>query len=700
MRRYWFAGCLALIASGLPNCRSAQEPQKPVSERPQSQNRAITPDQPESKPQPLALTQAEKDELAAIDKWTPEPSELVEKLVVTPEMLTLIRERMKDFTVRTSITEEDDARFAAYWGHPLTPEEVKTLEETAAKDSSRGRRFLAVQLLSQARLIQKDFAGAAAVWKSHPIAGAEKLSAAIIKILERPEETVTLQNAGPPINSNMAEYDAVLDLTGNRIYFTRYDQDKKRNDPPGEEIWLAEKKGDSWSARPLAELNTPSHESVLSASPDGSSLFIFGHYPGSQGNGDIFKSTVTRNGWSTPKPLPAPVNSPFFESDAMMSPNGKALVFASDRPGGYYPFHPKQSEFYGGGRGGNVDLYVTFIKPDGSFTVPRNLGPVINTPASERNPYLHSDGKTLYFSSDGHPGLGDHDIFRSVRLDDTWIHWSEPENLGRYINGPGDDTGFRMNAHGTVAYVSGAHEDTKGTSDIYSISPLPKNAVPAESVSLLRGFVKDPKGEPVEADVEWKKKGDKESEGKLRSRADTGEYVVPLAQDRKYDVQITKPGFINRSFEVKTPSLEAAKAAPDVEIPVTIKSDPAYRPPGPRTTADSKPRKAFAHVYFNIGGVRPQNPGALKKIIAGAKADPASRIVIEAHADGLGNPAFNRQLSEKRARAVYSYLVARGIEPRRISYRGVGSSRPAASNRTNAGRKANRRAVVQLLPGP
>ena len=688
---------LILLAAAFWDCKTIQQPAKPETD---------------NKPRPITT---EAPVTSEIDRWVPEPAELLsEKPETDDASLAIVRQRMRDFVVRNSINANDDLEFSSYSDHTLEPKELEFLEKTATSDPKPGRQLLAVEILAQSRLLKGDFAGAAGVWKTHRIPGYERHTQALIKILEGQTEVIELQNFGSPVNSDQTEYDAVPDLSDKRIYFTRYDHEKKMSDPPGEDIWIAEKKSDgSWGARPLSELNTPSHDSVVSASADGSSLYLFGHYPGSLGSGDIFKSTLTAKGWSKPVPLPPPINSAFFDSDAVETPNGKAIIFASDRPGGYYPYHPKQQEFYGGGRAGNVDLYISFVKPDGSYTLPRNLGPVINTPGSDRNPYLHADGKTLYFSSDGHPGLGGHDVFRSVRLDDTWQKWTEPENIGRYVNGPGNDTGFRLNAHGTQGLISGSHKDTHGPSDIYRIMPIPVRAKPAEEVSLLRGYVKDQKGQPVEADVAWKKKGEKESEGKAKSRADTGEYVLPLAQNKTYDIQVSKPGFFEKKFEVQTPPPEKAAKTPDLDIPIVIKKDPAYKPTErdmaksdqkaepvePRVIVRPSPAKPPpARVHFSIGGFQIQNPDALTPTLTYLKQNPKSRIMIEAHADSTGNAAFNRQLSERRARAVYQYFVSRGISPTRVAYRGIGARKPAATNRTGVGRKINRRAIVRILP--
>ncbi|MCE9596439.1 MAG: OmpA family protein [Spirochaetia bacterium] len=694
----------------------------------------------------------------------PADSALTEPVARDESKLKVMRERILLFQPRTEITEATHDQFLEFQDRVLTQEQIVFLTKIAeSAPEPLGRRLLAIEALAGSEIKKGNLKGAQEIWSKAKVPGLEKYSATVVAILASGKGDSKLINLKGNINTDLAEYDAVQELSGKRIYFTRYDQNLRLSDPPGEDIYLAEKQTDgSWKAKPMTELNTKSHESVLGVSADGGSLFLFGNYPGSLGSGDIFESKLTANGWSRPAPLPKPINSPHFDSDASFSPDGRSVIFVSDRAGGYYPYHARQKEFFAGGKNGNTDLYVSFRNADGSFSLPRNLGPIVNTPGSERNPYLHADGKTLYFSSEGHPGLGGHDVFRTVRLDDTWTNWSEPVNLGPAVNGPGDDSGFRITAHGDSGIISGSLIETKGPSDIFMVAPLPVQAKPQDEVAILRGNVKSANGAPVEANIKWNSKG--KEEGQSRSRPDTGEYLIPLAVNRQYQIEIEKEGFFKQTFPVDTTA--AKLKAKEVEIPVAMKADPDYKPPKsepvkevanvelaktpqkdgpakeqremrplllpdirtqdqpalkpdikpdpkkPQATPqkpETKPVKPETEpgsgamktrvVYFSSNSLRMMNPGILKLVAKNLKANPKSRVMIEAHTDSMGTGKYNRNLSELRARQVYLYLTRLGIPGSRIGYRGIGEKRPASNNSTAKGRKLNRRAVVTIISG-
>lgn len=614
------------------------------------------------------------------------------------------------FNLRASV---DDAEWTAGLSFLLSPTQARRdelLRQLRNPAESPGKRLVALEYLSAESIALGRIPEAVTFWSTQPrIRGLEQWSDCVISLLKSPREQVKLVPLEGDVNSPLAEYDAEPDLSGKRMFFTRIDVKGERK-PPGEEIWFAELVDGKWRSRPVSELNTPTHESVLASSLDGSRIFVFGNYSGSS-NGDIFISRLTKTGWSKPERLPAPVNTEYFESDTRPTPDGKAILFASDRPGGPYEHHPRQSKLFAGSTQGNTDLYISFISRDGVYSQPVNLGTQINTPGAERNPFLHADGKTMYFASNGHPGIGDMDIFRTVRLDDTWTRWSPPENLGPQINTAGSDSGFRLTGHGEEGLIGSLSFSGSNSSDIFRVVPVPQRFRPATEISLLRGEVKDPKGSPVEADVLWRNAGSSEEEGRSRSRPDTGEYIVPLPRDRKFEIELKKEGFFKQSFAIDTGKPEMKTKDP--EVPVVLRADPAYRPPvaADRSMPQTAPRRENARptpalpraaiVYFSASGLKMTNPQALAPLIAFLKANPRAMASITAHTDGSGDPQFNRNLSERRARSIYNYLVARGIAPSRINYRGAGEGRPAATNRTRRGRQMNRRAVVKIeIPAP
>lgn len=599
--------------------------------------------------------------------------------------------RIAYFSLRASVPEEDWNRALQFLLSPTPTHRDVYRQQLRNPQESPGRRLLAAELLAQEAVTRRQLAEAADYWESLRIPDLDQWAICAASLLRMPREQITLVPLEGDVNSPLAEYDAEPDLSGKRMFYTRIDASAAG--PPGEEIWFAELKGGQWVSKPVRELNTRSHESVLASSLDGSSIFLFGNYTGPS-RGDIFASELTRNGWSKPLPLPAPLNTEFFESDARPTPDGRAVLFASDRRGSPYPYHARQSEVFAGSTQGNTDLYISFVSK-GVYSAPVNLGTDINTPGAERNPFLHADGKTLYFASNGHPGVGNMDIFRTIRLDDTWTKWSPPENLGPEINTAGSDSGFRLTGRGDEGLIASLSFSGARSSDIYRVARLPKRLQPAEEIILLRGEVKDPAGVPVQADVFWRKEGSADPEGQSRSRPDTGEYVVPLARDRRYQIELSKQGFFKHTFPVDTRKSETKER----DVPVVLRMDPAHKTARShfQTQAKESGGPAPVLVYFPQNSLRIKNPAALAPLVAFLKRNPRAGVFVTAHADSSGSTAHNRTLSERRARSVFNYLVSRGIAPSRIGYKGIGEQRPAATNRSGRGRQLNRRAVVKVI---
>jgi hypothetical protein len=252
---------------------------------------------------------------------------------------------------------------------------------------------------------------------------------------------------------------------------------------------------------------------MLDISSDSNKMTLMGNFSGSFGGGDIFYAERGKKCWSEIKHYPGPINTEYFDSDAMLPADGRTLLFVSDRPGNVGAFKPKETLFHGS-YAGNTDIYV-YVETGAGEGKLTNLGPVINTPYAEYSPYLHPDGKTLFFSSSGHYGLGGLDVFVATRQSDSsWTEWSEPVNLGKQINGPYNDWGFQITTGGDLAYYATAEKksgcwegditapgEACGPSDIFT-TELPALARPAVTVTVS-GMVMDPDKNPLEANIAW-----------------------------------------------------------------------------------------------------------------------------------------------------------------------------------------------------
>ncbi len=271
---------------------------------------------------------------------------------------------------------------------------------------------------------------------------------------------VDIMNLGRAINSEYPDYRPLVSANDSILMFTsrRSTTTGRQKDPSDyqyyEDIYFSVNKDFNWqSARNIGtDLNTISHDAVVGLSADGNKLI---YYDGSKNAGDLFISEKKGTGWSTPKPLPEKINTIFNESSAAFSRTCDTLYYVSNKPDGSF---------------GGKDIYMTVLGKDGEWSDPKNLGPVINTKWDEDGVSIAPDGRTMYFSSQGHQSMGGYDIFRSIQNRNG--NWLLPENVGYPINTPDDDIFFVISRQGKYAYYSSAKDDSFGEQDIYKITIL------------------------------------------------------------------------------------------------------------------------------------------------------------------------------------------------------------------------------------
>ena len=260
---------------------------------------------------------------------------------------------------------------------------------------------------------------------------------------------------------------------------------------------------------------------------DGKLAILFENYPGICGSGDLFFSVNTSSGWSSPCNLGGMINTNQWEAQATISPDGKVLVYVTEN---------KLQGHVGG-----YDLYMSRLTTDG-WTKPVNLGNIINTKDSEIRPSFASDGKTLYFSSDGHKSFGGYDIFMSRCLDDSYTKWSEPINLGRYINTLQDDEDISVNSEGTIGYtVKDSEVGAPGKNDIFQFV-LPDAVRPEQTITLF-GKVKNEKDSAAAVNIRFTSLTKNELIKVVPSDILTGSFLVYLPFD-KYLMEINMKGFL------------------------------------------------------------------------------------------------------------------------------------------------------------
>ncbi len=518
------------------------------------------------------------------------------------------------------------------------------------------------------------------------------------KLVKEPVR-VFIDNIGKVVNSPYPDYGPIVNADESILYFT-----SRRPSTTGgkkddydfnyfEDIYLSYNRLDSWTKpqNPGEPLNDKQHESVVGISPDGQKLLI---YNGDKG-GDIYISRLEGKEWSKPKMLDEPINTKdYHESSACFSPDERTLYFVSDRPGGF----------------GEHDIYKSTLNRNGQWMKPINLGPTINTKYDEDGAFLHPDGKTLYFSSNGHNTMGGYDIFKSVLENGTW---TKPENLGYPINSPDNDIFFSTSASGEHGYYSTKKSGGYGQDDIYVITFLgPEKRIVMNSehnllashtqavsetviestveiksnpVTILKGKIHDEKtGDPVAASIELIDNEKNEVLAVFTSNSATGRYLVSLPAGKNYGIAIKAENYLFHSENFNIP-----KASIYNEV---IKDIPLKK-------VEVGEKIVLNNIFFDSGKakLRPESYaelGVLRKLM---KDNPGLKIEISGHTDNVGSDNFNQQLSEKRAKSVVDYLVSQGIDASRLKYAGYGESQPIADNSTEEGRQKNRRTEFEIL---
>jgi WD40 repeat protein/tetratricopeptide repeat protein len=333
------------------------------------------------------------------------------------------------------------------------------------------------------------------------------------KMLVATPAEVTITNIGAPINSEASEYVPVISSDEQTMLFTYVGKKSKGG---FEDIFISEKSANGqWkNPEPLGDnINGYNHDACIALSPDGQTLFIY--KDSKEKKGEIYYSKLSGNSWSDPKPLLGEVNTNHWEGSASLSADGKTLYFTSDKPAGF------------GGR----DIYKATLINDSIWGNIENLGPTINTPYNDDAPFIHPDGRTLVFSSEGHNSMGGYDIFHTqLQLNGTWL---PPTNIGFPINSPDRDTYYVLSADGKTGYFSSGRPGGYGLQDIYSVMPGLVGFIP--TIAVVKGTI-TLNNQPAEAEIIVTIQSSEETHSKLGSNSVTGEYLTNLPKGDIYEV--------------------------------------------------------------------------------------------------------------------------------------------------------------------
>ncbi|MGB0521899.1 MAG: OmpA family protein [Flammeovirgaceae bacterium] len=474
------------------------------------------------------------------------------------------------------------------------------------------------------------------------------------------------------INSMADETLPIVSADGLTLYFDRKNHPRNTFSlEPNDDIWYAKRQGDGWSApiRFDKPLNNREHNYVFKATPDGNALLLGNRYTGSGGSRPgVSISHRTADGWGFPEPLEIEGYYNYNKfSEHTISNNRKVLVMAIER-----------KDTHGG-----KDLYVSFLKEDGIWTLPKNMGSVVNSVVNELAPFIAADDKTLYFASSGFSNYGSNDIFMTQRLDSTWTNWSEPLNLGPTFNTDKWDAYFSLDAKGEYAYFVRAQREDGTNTDIYQ-AKLPRAAKP-DPVVLISGTVYDNKTKaPIAAKVIYENIHTGEELGLAASNPGDGSYKLTLPYHQKYGIYAYAKGYFSVDDHI---DLEHSD-----EIFREIKKDLHLVPIEVGQTI------RLNNVFFqqSKSNLLPDSYPELKRLARMLAEHASMEITLEGHTDIVGNPKLNLKLSEERVKVVKEYLVAQGIDKKRIKTKAYGGSRPITRQRTGDAQKINRRVEVVI----
>ncbi len=522
--------------------------------------------------------------------------------------------------------------------------------------------------------------------------------------LSQNELNVIIENLGPEVNTPFSDYSPIISADGNTLIFTSNrtdDPSKVRSNTNYEDIYVTYKRGNIWTTPKLISpnINIKYNDAAASLSPDGKTLFLYYE----EGEGDIYTSTLNGEEWSKPQPLNKNINTGmFWETCASVSADGKKLYFASNRPGGF----------------GELDLYVSQLDGKGDWGKAVNLGPTINTPENEDSPFIHHDGVTLYFSSNGHPRLGNSDIFVTEFKNNKW---TKPENMGYPLNSWEYDGFFTLSPDKKKGYFSTAKEGGLGDADIYSITflepkykPKPKPVVIAAAVeetikpelpkheefidpmiqvqrdkkvvTLLKGKVIDESNaSPLAAVISLIDNQNNKVITKINANPLTGEFELVIPHGGNYGVATEKSGYLFNSINFNLPQFAEYQEI-DTHI-IMVK-------------AEVGSKVVLKNIFFDVGkaDLKKESIAEVENIRELLLTNPNLRVQINGHTDNSGNAASNKILSLKRATAVVDYLAEKGIVSARLSAKGYGSERPIVSNDDEmGGREINRRTEIEII---
>lgn len=493
-------------------------------------------------------------------------------------------------------------------------------------------------------------------------------------------------NLGPNVNTERPEYFPSLTADDQTLLFTRDVIDA--NSVGGghqEDIWISEKKGDQWDlSNPISNsVNSIYNEGAPTFSADGKYVifvgcefgergdFEYGKDRTGKGSCDLFASEKEGSNWSKPFNMGAPINTGNWESQPSFSSDGKTLYFIR----GVVRYKQRRNP-------GEQDIYMTQIQDDGTWSLPEKLSDKINTPGREESVQIHPDGQTLYFSSDGHPGMGSLDIYVS-RLDEAG-EWGKPENLGYPINTFKEENSTLVSSSGEFAYFASNREGGEGSLDLYSFV-MPESKRPIKT-TFMKGKVYDIETKkPLAADFQLIDLKTGVMFKRAVANRGNGEFIVALPINKDFALIAEHDGYFFYSENYSIDKLMKNEDGFLVDVPMRpIKKGAPF---------------VLENIFFDTDKsvLKPESVTELKKLLGILNKNEALKIELGGHTDSDGNDEHNLQLSDNRAKAVVNWLIEKGVDRAKLQYKGYGESKPRVENDTPQNKALNRRTEVIIL---
>jgi len=477
------------------------------------------------------------------------------------------------------------------------------------------------------------------------------------------------------INSEISELNPIISADGNHFYFIR--SKWKDNQVENQMIWYSEKdpNGDWKKSVKMSEpFNKGDMNRIVSISPDGNEI-VLSYGIIKTNKVEYIKIQKNNNKWKEVEILkPKSEDEHQFKNSywghASYSTSGKvAIISANKTKDPYDKFN---------------ELYVCFLKGD-TWSRAHKIGKPLNIYEGEwgsLNPYLAPDDKTLYFASERKSGYGSLDIYMSKRLDDSWLKWSEPINLGENINSKAFDSFYCIDAKGEYAYFVSSIEGT-GNDDIYRIK-LPENVKPDPVVLVYGKVINSKNSQPLDATISYNSLSDNVEVGTAKSNSFDGKYKIILPYGKKYSFQANNSGYYSISNYLDLSEISEYK-----EMNIDIEMKPIE--------IGETIRLNNIFFDFNESTLSPESYMELDRVVKLLNENPNIEIELSGHTDNVGSDEYNDNLSLNRASSVAKYIILKGVNSQRIISKGYGKKSPVASNDSEEGRQLNRRVEFTIL---